>query len=120
MVWMDLREFHRDGGAPIRSVRIDQPSTIFQFPVVSNLMFHRGRYLLAWAERTKDERARVMILEWDPEKGTEQRTVLRNLFDTNTHMSLAAIDRHVMVAWHGYYAMSRDSIIHTAIHTLEE
>lgn len=98
-----LHHFDRHQFRFPKTVQVTQPRTlsfIWEFPVVSNLVFAGGRYCIAWPRYKKDAGYECVISTWKPGEDRPREIVLDEPADWNSHLSLAAIGDRLCLAYH--------------------
>jgi hypothetical protein len=65
------------------------------FPTTTDILRHGKRYLLAWV----DTASQLILFSWEP-GGTGKETQLARVASTNTTVSMATIDRQLLLAYH--------------------
>jgi hypothetical protein len=117
-----LHHFDRHQFTPPKMVQITEPDTlsfIWDFPVVSNLVFAGGRYCIAWPRYKKGTGYECVISTWKPGEERPKEIILNGPADWNSHLSLAAMGDRLCLAYHTvsgeYQAVSK---IVTAFRTI--
>jgi hypothetical protein len=98
-----LHHFDRHQFTPPKTIQVTEQSTlsfIWDFPVVSNLVFVGGRYCIAWPRYKKDVGFECVISTWKPGEERPKEIILNEPADWNSHLSLAVIGDRLCLAYH--------------------
>lgn len=98
-----LHHFDRHQFTPPKTVQVTEQGKlpfIWDFPVVSNLVFAGGRYCIAWPRYKKDAGYECVISTWKPGEERPKEIILDGPADWNSHLSLATIGNRLCLAYH--------------------
>lgn len=98
-----LHRFDRHRFALPETVQITEPGTlsfIWDFPVVSNLVYAGGRYCIAWPRYKKEAGYECVISTWKPGEERPKEIILDGPADWNSYLSLATIGNRLCLAYH--------------------
>lgn len=96
---LSFYRFSREGFALPAVVEIGSPATIYDFPVVSNIVFAGGKYWIAWMRPGK-EKTDPVLSSWKPGDAAVTHLVLKTPGDWNSTLSLEAAGDVLCLAYH--------------------
>jgi hypothetical protein len=96
-----LYQFKRDQFEPPTIIAIGSPLTIYDFPVVSNLIFAGGKYWIAWMRGIDQfSKSEAVLSSWRPGDKTTTETILDGPGNWNSDLSLNVSGDVLCIAYH--------------------